>query len=73
MQIRRPITNATQVVPEILSGSLAPIVRYILVSNSDIRAAAVCPENIKTSRNVTREVTLALLQQASVDILTHDS
>ena len=67
MQVRLPIYCLIKVVPEILSGVLAPIARYLLIVNSDIWSAITWSEDNRLL--IICEVTLAMLQQASVDIL----
>jgi phage gp36-like protein len=56
-----------KVVPEILSALLTSIVRYLLITNSDTRDAITWFR--KNRLMILYEVTLAMLQQANVDIL----
>lgn len=67
MQVRLPIYCLIKVVPEIFSGVLASIARYLLIVNSDIWSAITW---FGDNRLLTIcEVALAMLQQANVDIL----
>lgn len=68
MQVRLPIYGSIKVVPDILSGVLAPIARYLLLANSDIWSAITWFEG-SDLLIIMNEVALVVLQQANVDIL----